>query len=143
MLIFTSVTLQNQHMVYDNLYGKDKLPKRKNFKYEINQTVRISGSKHGFFTREFFTRWSEEGFSIYKRFRIDNINYYKLMDCSETVLQGSFHEQELSPATIQKYKIKQILDEKVMKGKKYILVQYENYPKSCAEWILRSSLTKA
>ena len=136
------VTEANAHIAFDNLYGHEKLPPKKRFRYKINDNVRISEIKSGFFTREFFERFSREVFVVHKRFLIDHINMYQIKDCSDTILEGSFYEQELTKVDVDRYPIESILEEKVENGKKFVKVKYENFPAACASWVLKSSITR-
>ena len=136
------VNESNAHIAFDNLYGHEKLPPKKRFRFSVNDNVRISGIKSGFFTREFFERFSREVFIVHKRFTIDHINMYQIKDCSETILEGSFYEQELTKVDVDRYPIEAILEEKVENGKKFVKIKYENFPASCAEWVLKSTITR-
>ena len=136
------VNAGNAHVAFDNLYGYPKLAPKKRYKLKKNDNVRISEIKSGFFTREYFERWSREIFLVHDRFRMDNINMYRIRDCAGTVLKGSFYEQELTKVNVSRFPIEAILDEKVENGRVYQKVKYENYPEACADWVLKTSITK-
>jgi hypothetical protein len=108
----------------------------------VDESVRISGDKHPF-QREFFQRWSEEVFTISKRWRQRNINMYRIKDCAEAEIEGSFYAAELAKVTTapdDMYRVALFLDEKVENGKKYVKVQWQGYPKECSSWVLKSSV---
>ena len=138
-------TTFTDHVVYDTLYLHKKKVKVIPYQYKNGQSVRISGEKHPF-RREFFQRWSEEIFTISKRWRQNGVNMYKIKDCSEEEVVGSFYASELvlvTTAPEDTYRIKAFLDEKLEDGVKWVQVQWEGYPKACAKWILKSEVTNA
>ena len=136
------VNESNAHIAFDNLYGHEKLPPKRHYRYKKNDNVRISEIKSGFFTREYFERFSREIFTVVNRFRTDHINMYRVSDCSGTVLEGSFYEPELTKVNISRYPIESILDEKEEGGQKLVKVKYENHPVACAAWVPKSSITR-
>ena len=138
------VNEDNEHIVFENLYPVAKKTKSKPYAYKIGQKVRISGNKH-VFRREHFERWSREIFTIHSRKRMDDINMYRISDCTGTVVENSFYEQELTkvegdPSTL--HRIESILDEKTENGVKKVLVHWQGTPRACADWILKSSLRR-
>jgi hypothetical protein len=135
------VNKDNDHLALDNLRSKRKIVKKKPFEYKVGDLVRMSGAKHPF-RREFFQRWSEEVFNVKRRYNRDNINMYKLADCSGEEILGSFYAKELKNAyyTDDMYRIEKVLDEKTVNGVKYAKVKWEYYPTKCAEWILKSTI---
>ena len=132
----------NQHLAYENLYGKRKTPKKIPFQFKIGDSVRITGEKHPF-RREFFQRWSEEVFTVTKRWRQRMVNMYRIKDCSGEELVGSFYPAELAKVTTSPndlYRVERILDEKLENGQRYVKVQWQGYPVRCATWGLKSTV---
>ena len=74
----------------------DKNSKRKksNFRFKINDQVRISYNKY-VFQRDYHQKWTEEYFIITQRARKANHNMYKLKDLSGEDIDGLFYESEL------------------------------------------------
>lgn len=141
----SSVNFNNAHIAFDNLYGlKGKKPQKpRSYRFDVNDTVRLSGIKRGMFTREFFERWTRETFVIQRRFRMDHINMYHVKDCSGERLVGSFYEPELMKVDVSKFKI-EVLEEKTdQNGVKLAKVKYEDFPDKCTEWVLKSTITRA
>jgi hypothetical protein len=139
------VTEENVHVVYDMLYMNKKKVKVIPYQFKDGQSIRISGEKHPF-RREFFQRWSEEIFTVSKRWRQNGVNMYKIKDCSEEEVVGSFYASELvlvTTAPEDTYRIKAFMDEKLEDGVKWVQVQWEGYPKACTQWILKSKITNA
>ena len=63
---------------------------------------------------------------------------YRLTDCSDEQLIGTFYEPELSKvqgADEGLYRIERVLDEKVENGVRMIKVKNIGYPDRCAKWI--------
>lgn len=136
------VNEENEHIAYENLYSKRTTSSVIPYQFNIGDAVRISGKKHPF-RREFFQRWSEEIFTITKRWRQQNINMYKIKDCSDEEIVGTFYAAELAKVTTSPddmYRVESFLDEKVENGMRYVKVKWQGYPKHCATWILKSAI---
>lgn len=131
------VTRETEDRVFFDSYvpKQPKAPKRYHFK--VGDNVRIAADRH-VFLREHFQRWSEELFKVTKRWRSHNINMYKVADCAEEEVIGTFYEPELSKvqgAEDELYRIERVLDEKVENGVRMIKVKYVGYSDRCAKWI--------
>jgi len=131
------VTAVNQERVFFDSYAPKQPRKPTRHHFAVGDNVRIAAERH-IFLREHFQRWSEEIFKISKRWRQHNINMYRLSDCSDEELIGTFYEAELS--MVQRadqglYRIERVLDEKVENGVRMIKVKYIGYPDRCAKWI--------
>ncbi len=138
------VNEDNQHLVYEKLYGKRILPKQKPYRFKLGDTVRISGARHPF-RREYFERWSHEVFKVTKRWRQARINLYKITDCAQREVTGSFYEPEMAEvdeSDLNKlYRLEKApLAEKTVNGIKMVLVQYKGMPRACAKWIPKKNL---
>jgi hypothetical protein len=132
----------NEHEVYERLYLKEKPRKTIPFQYALGVKVRIAFAKHPFM-REFSQRWSEEIFTVSKRYRLDSVNMYRIKDCTGDSLEQGFYAQELAHVTTppdQLYIIESVLDEKQEQGKQWVKVQWQGYPKKCAEWIEKKAV---
>ena len=74
-------------------------------------------------------------------YRIQNVNVYKIKDCTADLLVGIFYQNELSLVLENPNKLYPI--EKVLKRRRNeSLVKFLNYPKKCAEWIPNNQLQK-
>ena len=126
--------------VYERLYLEAETIKKIPYRFEIGDRVRLAkirgpfekegGGRDFTFTRELFT--------VHKRMRKNNVNLYKVIDCSGEVLEGKLYENDMakvveSPNT--KYKIDKVLDEKVENGVKFLKVTLKGYPKVCTQWV--------
>lgn len=137
----------NQYSVYENLYNdlsKNKKNKKINYKYlyNVGNAVRISLHK-SLFQREGHKRFTDEIFMISKRFKKDGIPMYKLKDCSNEELVGSFYNQELSKVenlNSRQFKIDKFIDEKIIDNIPYVLVKFEGYDKRCSTWLKKDDV---
>lgn len=136
------ISENNDHIAYENIYSKRKPAKPVQFQFQIGDSVRISGAKHPF-RREFFQRWSEEIFTINKRYRQFGINMYKIKDCADEEIVGSFYAPELAKVTTSDsdmYKIDRVIGHKIQNGEKYVKVVWKGYPIKCSSWVLQKSI---
>ena len=134
------VTELNDHEAYANIRKSQKKRTRAlPYQFKEGDQVRISGAKHPF-RREFFQRWSEEVFVVFRRYRRDNINMFKIKDCTGEEVQGTFYADEIKLALGDRYIIEKVLDEKKENGIKYVKVLWRGFPKKCAQWILKSDI---
>ena len=136
------VTSANEHVIYERLYAKRKLPKAVKFQFKAGDTVRISGSKHPF-RREFFQRWSAEMFTVTKRWRQRDVNMYRIKDCAGEELKQAFYAPELIKVTESPeklHKVERELEEKIENGQKMVRVQWQGWPPHCSTWVPKSSL---
>ena len=73
-----------------------KTIRRHLYKYKIGQLVRISHLRRPF-QRVYNEQWSYEVFKIDRRFQMQGIPLYKLIDLMEDRIQGNFYQSELQP----------------------------------------------
>ena len=131
------VTAENEERVFFDSYAPKQPKAATRPRFSVGDNVRIASERH-IFLREHFQRWSEEIFKISKRWRQHNINMYKVSDCGDEEVIGTFYEPELTKvegAEDGLYRIERVLDEKVENGVRLIKVKYVGYPERCAKWI--------
>ena len=78
--------------MWDTLYG-DSVQKRVRFRFQVGDRVRISKVKR-LFEKSYIPNFTEEMFTIYKRF-VRQVPIYKLKDDAGEILDGAFYEPEL------------------------------------------------
>ena len=132
------VTLQNQYDVYQYAKSLRRHKKRSRFKFKIGDSVRISFRK-SIFDRQLAIKWSRETFRVARRYRNQNYNLYKLYDCNNDLIFGSFYENEMKKVYVDS-KTTYAIDKVIKKGKDKSLVTFQNYPKKCTEWILNKDI---
>ena len=116
--------------------------KRQKFVVKVGESVRIPHSRQKF-DRFYDEKWSGEVFTVYRRFRRDNICVYKLEDKQGEKIKGSFYNREMQKVTYNpdaEFKIEKVLRRKVEKGKKLILVKWRGWPKKFNSWIYSNNL---
>jgi hypothetical protein len=73
---------------------KEKMKRKRLFRFKIGQLVRISHQRRAF-TRAYNEQWSYEVFKIKRRFQMQGIPMYKLVDMLESEIKGNFYQPEL------------------------------------------------
>ena len=116
--------------------------KRKQYKFKVNDKVRISYLKHAF-QREYDQKWTGEVFIITQRYRRQGVEVYKLKDYSDEPISGTFYAQELQRVNKKEdtvWKVDKILKERTRKGEKEVLVSWYQWPAKYNSWIKKSEL---
>ena len=135
------VTDENDHEVFKTLYPKfrgrgDRLVR---YKFKVDDTVRISKYKH-IFEKGYKANWTEEVFTVVQRIP-RRPPVYRIKDSQETVLDGTFYEEELQKVEKPEfYIIDDYLDERGSGKNKEILVSWRGYPKAANSWIPAASV---
>ncbi|KAL9961205.1 hypothetical protein ACROYT_G030106 [Oculina patagonica] len=120
------VTKANEAKVWDTLYGRD-VQKRVRFKFQVGDRVRISKVKR-IFEKSYLPNFTEEMFTIYKRFA-RQVPVYKLKDDAEEILDGTFYEPELQKVIKNDdvYRVEKILRKRKRNGLVEYLVRWKGY----------------
>ena len=127
------IDFSNQYEVYKHIKSKEKEIKKKPFRFSVNDKVLIS-YKRTIFDRQFSERFSRQVYTIARRYRNQNVNLYKLIDCNDELVKGSFYESELQIVIEDPKKYMRI--EKILKRRNgESLVKFEWYPRECARWV--------
>ena len=87
----TQVTKAHEAKVWDTLYGCD-VQKRVRFKFQVRDHVSSSKVKR-MFEKSYLPNYTEEMFTIYKRFG-RQVAVYKVKDDAGEILEGTFYEPE-------------------------------------------------
>ncbi len=135
----------NQFTVYENLYMNSKNDlKEYKFSYKLGDKVRISLDK-SIFQRESDKKFTNEIFTVDYRYKKDGIPMYKLKDCTNQRLIGSFYNQELSKVENfedKEFEVEKFIDEKRINGIPHLLVKFDGYSDQCAIWIKKRDALK-
>ena len=113
--------------MWDTLYGND-IGKRVRYKFQVGDRVRISKAKR-MFEKSYLPNFTEEMFTIYKRFA-RQVPVYKLKDDAGEIIDGTFYEAELQKV-IKKddvYRVEKALRKRKRKGVVEYLVKWKGYP---------------
>lgn len=144
------VNKDNEQALWNNLYLRPEdyarafknaliKKKKKHFKHNINDTVRVSYTKQHF-TRDFDTKYTNEVFTVVdRRLRDQNIPVYRLKDYSGETVEGEFYQSEITPVTFDEnaaFKIEKVLKTRTNQhGKKESLVKWQSWPSKYNSWI--------
>ena len=135
----SSVTPVNEEETWLTLYEKNT-PIKKPF-FDVGDRVRISKTR-GKFGKGYLANWSEELFTVHA-VRSGLPNVYTLIDDSDTVLAGTFYEQELQRvADKTEYRVEHVLKERTRKGQRQYFVKWYGYPNSFNSWVDRLDVYK-
>jgi len=109
-------------------------------KYKIDDVVRVARLK-GIFEPGHSDKWTKETFKV-RSIRIsDDMKEpitYKLEDVNGEEVKGSWYAEELQKVKYPDFiLIEEILDEKTIRGKTYVLVKYLGWDKAYNKWILK------
>ena len=126
-----------------NRPSNNRIPRKRPFKYRLDQYVRVSHLK-GAFTRAYDQTYSGEIFRISKRYYRGNLPVYRLADLQGDSVQGVWYNSELLPLDIDpdkiSYKIKKVLKTRGKQRNKQFFVKWKHYPSKFNSWIKASDI---
>ncbi len=130
----------NAHIIREILYGKKSNNRHKtSYRFKVGDSVRISKLK-GVFQKGYEANWSDEIFTVSRRYARDP-PVYSLQDSQKETLTGTFYEFELQKVTPPEYYvIEEIIKERGRGDKKEYYVKWKGYPTSANSWIKSSDL---
>ena len=120
----------------------EKVTKKKNFKYKIGDTVRISQLKRTF-QKDYEQKWTEEYFKISKRYKRDGIPIYQVEDLAGENLSGTFYEPELQKIVKSNegsYRVEKIIKRRGRGQNREVLIKWGGWPSKFNSWIPETSL---
>ena len=138
----SQVTKANEDKVWDTLYGGD-VQERVRFKFQGGDRVRISKAKR-IFQKSYLPNFTEEMFTIYKRFA-RQVPVYKLKDDAGEILGGAFYEPELQKVIKNDdvYRVEKILRKRKRNGVVEYLVRWKGYEDTKSDsWVPGSDISK-
>ena len=137
----SQVTKSNEAKVWDTLYGSD-VQKRVRFKFQVGDRVRISKAKR-IFEKSYLPNFTEEMFTVYKRFS-RQVPVYKLKDDAGEILDGTFYEAELQKVIKEDdvYRVEKVLHKRKRKGVVEYFVKWKGYPDKFNSWVAESDISK-
>ena len=135
------MTKANEAKVWDTLYGSD-VQKRVRFKFQVGDRVRISKVKR-MFEKSYLPNYTEEMFTIYKRFA-RQVPVYKLKDDAGEILEGTFYEPELQKIIKNDdvYRVEKILRKRKRNGVVEYLVKWKGYADKFNSWVSGRDISK-
>ena len=120
---------------------KHSLRKKKKYKFEIGDYVRISHTKKAF-SREYHQRWTGELFKVVDRSWKQEHPTYTLHDYAGDTVEGTFYEEELQKVIPNKiYRVEKVLKRRQRRGHpKEVLARWLHWPPKYDSWIPESHL---
>ena len=137
----SQVTKANEAKVWETLYGND-VDKHVRYKFQVGDRVRISKVKR-MFEKSYLPNFTEEMFTIYKRFA-RQVPVYKLKDDAGEILDGTFYEAELQKVIKEDdvYRVKKVLRKRKRKGVVEYFVKWKGYSSKFNSWVAESDISK-
>ena len=134
-------TKSNEAKVWDTVYGND-VDKRVRYKFQVGDRVRISKLKR-MFEKSYLPSFTEEMFTIYKRFA-RQVPVYKLKDDAGEILDGTFYEAELQKVIKgdDVYRVEKVLRKRKRKGVVEYFVKWKGYPDKFNSWVGERDILK-
>jgi len=127
-----NVTVQNEGEIRKRLYPPK--PKRVRYKFELNDTVRISGARRTF-DKGYRGNWSQELFKVSTRYPTEPPTY-GLTDQADETIKGKFYAQELQKVKPKDvYKIERVIRTRKRGGKTEYFVKWLGYPDKFNSWV--------
>jgi len=121
----SNVNQNNENEILQKVFRIDQTENVK-FKFEVGETVRINKLKRLFDKGYYTANWSEEIFTISRRFpRVPPV--YTLKDYSNEEIEVMFYEKELQ-------KIEKILKQRKRNGKTEYFVKWRGHQDSMNSW---------
>ena len=131
------VRQENEDKIWSRLHKVKDWQKRKEFKFDINDKVRITNERRPF-QREYDMKWTMEFFIVCDRFYKGQIAKYKLKDYMNEEITGSFYEDELQKIKVDDdyiYIIDEIIGRRVRRGRREVLVRWKGWPQKFNTYI--------
>lgn len=139
-----TITKENEAMVWKHLYvdtlKRNHVKKKKTmkpFKFKIGDVVRLSSTRRTF-QRDYEQKWTEEVFTIERRYLRQGIAIYKVVDYDGDPIKGSFYASELQKVNKDRddlFKVEKVLKRRRMNGVPEVFVKWLGYPKKFNSWI--------
>ena len=132
------VTVENEDVVWNNLYAKRLTGKKRKSTLKKGDVVRLN-KKHRTFSKGYLAGWTEEVFVV-SRVIQGMIPTYKVKEWDGEPLQGTFYEEDLQKVNVKTDDLFRV--EKIVKRRKnQVLVRWNGWPAKYDSWIPKSALT--
>ena len=135
----SDVNTENEHEVWNNLYGKYRKPTKP--KFRIGDYVRISKTSRPF-KKGYLPNWSEEIFTVASIVKSVPVTY-RIKEENGTFIKGTFYEKELQKTQRKRvFEIEHVLDRRIFRGRPQTLVKWKGYPTSYNQWVYDRDMRK-
>ena len=138
------VTIDNQDEVFKNSYGADErevifgTSEKKSLKKGDQVRLRYVLKP---FDKSYYPNWTDETFKIHRIQHSTPKNLYILIDDDGNIQHKKYYIEDIQKVKTELYRIEKIIKYKTLKGKRYALVKFLNYPISSNRWVLESDIT--
>jgi len=116
---------------------KEKTKRKRLFRFKIGQLVRISHQRRAFI-RAYNEQWSYEVFKIKRRFQMQGISMYKLVDLLESEIKGNFYQAELQAVDKSEdtlWEVEKIIRKRRRNNRTEVLVKWTGYSDRFNSWV--------
>lgn len=130
------VTAKLEAKIFEKVYGYRQPIK---YKFGVGDQVRISKARSTFH-KAYLANWSDEVFTIHKRF-LTNPPTYLLKDLKETIVEGRFYEEELQKVIKTDrdfWRVERILKTKGIGTRKEYFVKWKGFDQRFNSWVKAS-----
>jgi len=126
------VTPHNESQIRQRLY-KPQQQHRQVLKFDVGDTVRISGTKRAF-AKGYRDKWSEEIFKVCTIHNTDPATY-GLTDYMQDKIKGKFYAEELQKVEKSVFQIEKVLKTRVRLGRTEYYVKWLGYSDKFNSWV--------
>ena len=136
----SQVTKANEGKVWHTLYGNN-IQMRVRFKFQVGDRVRISKVKR-IFKKSYLPNFTEEVFTVYKRFP-RQVPVYKNIDDAGEILDGTFYEPELQKIIKNDdvYRVEKVLRKRKRSGVTEYFVYWKGYSDKFNSWVSEKDIS--
>ena len=116
---------------------KEKTKRKRLFRFKIGQLVRISHQRQ-VCTRAYNEQWSYEVFKIKRRFQIQGIPMYKLVDLLESDIKGNFYQAELQAVNKSEdtlWEVEKIIRKRRRNNRTEVFIKWTGYSNRFNSWV--------
>ena len=116
---------------------KKKTKRKRLFRFIIGQLVRISHQRRAFI-RAYNEQWSYEVFKIKRRFQMQGIPIYTLVDLLESEIKVNFYHAELQSVNKSEntlWEVEKILRKRKRNHRKELLAKWTGYSNRFNSWV--------
>ncbi len=135
------VDINNESVVREQLYGKERSRPPVQFKFNVGDRVRIAKYRHQF-KKGYLPNFTEEIFVIKRRYS-SHPPTYQIEDLAGEEVAGIFYEPELVKVVKTDddvYKIEKVIQKRKKRGVSEVLVKWLGYPDKFNQWIKETDL---
>jgi len=122
---------------------RGRMRRKTQYAFNLGDLVRLNKIKRAF-QREYDQRWTGEVFRIERRFSLDRIPKYKIVDWEGEPIEGTFYQNELQRVIVPAdtlftidYEIEEETD---ADGVEWVKVHYAYWPSKFDSWVRRDAL---